>query len=906
LATKAELQSELDALIDAAPGTLDTLNEIAAALGDDPNFATTITNSVAGKAPLVHTHVIADVTGLDTALAGKQPVGSYSLVGHGHVISDVSGLQTALDGKQVAGSYAASVHSHVIADVTGLQTALDGKQASGSYVTTANFTWTNLSGKPTTFTPSAHSHVISDVTGLQSALDGKQASLGFTPYNASNPAGYITSSGSISGNAATASVAGTANRVGSFDGDRSAATKLPTSSGQSVRFDFCGAGSTGTGGNYAGVMTYAPWTGDTASTGDASYQLAFGSTAANGGGIPMLNIRKGIDSTWNSWYTLYHSGNFDPANYLPKTGGTINGTLAVNGNVELNDSAVVQRGTGGTSGVGCYYSFQDSTNVERGWVGFGRGTTTMDVVNNLGQLWLSGTTVLVNGRNVLSEIDNRLPLTGGNLTGALSINSGGVQTFAGGVKWDEGNVRSWSMFPTGGDILLNSGDGGGSFSANLSGGVRSPIFYDSNDTSRYIDPNSGGCALRTSGYWLADTTDWAGDINGKQQYHANSWYLSASNRWIFRASSGAEPFTVNQGGTAIATGDLRAPIIYDNNDTAYYVDPNGGSVLNTLTLGGRRTDNAVYYQGFTLDANTMDGNSTGFTYAINAPFVGPIVRLGDTNYSMQLNAPYGANGYGLAFRTRNGDAGVFNPWQYPAIYNQNGAGVGAVYGSIFYDSGNTAYYLDPAAGFVFKSGGSTFEGTDSGLFVTNAEGTGASVRCGAAYGRPGVYSNTSMHVQSENQIEFWTQNGQRGYFDNSANFFANASLRSPILYDSNNTAFYLDASSGGTSLNVAGSIVAGGNITAYSDVRLKENIQTISGALSKVQQLRGVTYTRNDLEDKERRYGGLIAQDVQKVLPEAVTDNGDKLAVDYNATIGLLVEAIKELRAEIETLKSKG
>ena len=83
---------------------------------------------------------------------------NYAAATHSHSISDVTGLQTALDGKQASGSYAASVHSHAISDVTGLQTALDGKQASGSYAA------------------ATHSHAISDVTGLQTALDGKAAS----------------------------------------------------------------------------------------------------------------------------------------------------------------------------------------------------------------------------------------------------------------------------------------------------------------------------------------------------------------------------------------------------------------------------------------------------------------------------------------------------------------------------------------------------------------------------------------------------------------------------------------------------------------------------------------------------------------------------------------------------------
>jgi hypothetical protein len=59
------------AIVDSAPGTLDTLNELAAALGDDANFATTVTNSIATKADASHTHVISDVTSLQTTLDAK-------------------------------------------------------------------------------------------------------------------------------------------------------------------------------------------------------------------------------------------------------------------------------------------------------------------------------------------------------------------------------------------------------------------------------------------------------------------------------------------------------------------------------------------------------------------------------------------------------------------------------------------------------------------------------------------------------------------------------------------------------------------------------------------------------------------------------------------------------------------
>lgn len=71
----------------------------------------------------------------------------------------------------------------------------------------------------------------------------------------------------------------------------------------------------------------------------------------------------------------------------------------------------------------------------------------------------------------------------------------------------------------------------------------------------------------------------------------------------------------------------------------------------------------MYYQGFTLDANTMDTNSTGFTYANNAPFYGPVARFSTGGgYDLWLGGSYiGGNSFFL--RTRNGDAGTFNDWR---------------------------------------------------------------------------------------------------------------------------------------------------------------------------------------------------------------------------------------------------
>jgi hypothetical protein len=131
--------------------------------------------------------------------------------------------------------------------------------------------------------------------------------------------------------------------------------------------------------------------------------------------------------------------------------------------------------------------------------------------------------------------------------------------------------------------------------------------------------------------------------------------------------------------------------------------------------------------------------------------------------------------------------------------------------------------------------------------------------------------------------------------------------------------------------HVSGEIVATGDVTGfYSDIRLKENINYLSGALDKVCALRGFTYTPNQraldegaINDSKQRVG-VSAQDVEKVLPEAVrmapfdldVDGGSKSGKDYKTVqyeklVPLLIEGMRdakklidELRAEIEELKN--
>ena len=107
-------------------------------------------------------------------------------------------------------------------------------------------------------------------------------------------------------------------------------------------------------------------------------------------------------------------------------------------------------------------------------------------------------------------------------------------------------------------------------------------------------------------------------------------------------------------------------------------------------------------------------------------------------------------------------------------------------------------------------------------------------------------------------------------------------------------------------LYVSGAIYATGNITAYSDRRSKENIITIDNALDKTLAMRGVYYNRRFGEDKSRQIG-VIAQEVNEICPELVTwaEDVDEYGVSYGNTVGLLIEAIKELKGQVDDLQAQ-
>ena len=139
--TEGDVDAKIASLVDSAPETLNTLNELAAALGDDPNFATTIAGQIGAKADKTELANYATTSALTSGLEGKADAV------HTHTVSQITDLNlgnyattTALT-EGLAGK-ANTEHTHEIADVDGLQTALNGKAATdhthSNYATTSS------------------------------------------------------------------------------------------------------------------------------------------------------------------------------------------------------------------------------------------------------------------------------------------------------------------------------------------------------------------------------------------------------------------------------------------------------------------------------------------------------------------------------------------------------------------------------------------------------------------------------------------------------------------------------------------------------------------------------------------------------------------------------------------------
>jgi hypothetical protein len=446
--------------------------------------------------------------------------------------------------------------------------------------------------------------------------------------------------------------------------------------------------------------------------------------------------------------------------------------------------------------------------------------------------------------------------------------------------WGGGNRTSdWGLYvAAAGSIKATLG--AGSITAwfeNIAfadGSFRSPIFYDSNNTAYYTDPTS---------------------VSRLNEVQSDRTY----------------GFT-----------DIRSPIYYDYNNTGYYIDAASTSVLNRISTV--RADNWLY-----LDNNY--GHSVVGVYASTR--LQGVWAMGDS-YKLAADGTSGGSLYGIAWSHPNAGGVAANLASHGMLILENGSFKGAwgggslrtpgdVRGTIFYDWDNTGYYCNPdgnsylysltlAGGAYFRP--STWIQMDGsyGIYWPNHYGVHFYPNASSTYTQ--LQIDGSKNSYSGMYISHSAVNGMMYDSGGNGGVYREANGRWYFYYLVGNTCMGINTSTTSSSygLYVSGGIYSTGNVVAYSDARRKANVVTVGGALDKVAQLRGVYYTRIPGEDDEktdpnRREIGVIAQEVNEILPEVVTYAADidEYGVQYGNFAGLFIEAIKELKSQVATLNAE-
>ena len=240
-------------------------------------------------------------------------------------------------------------------------------------------------------------------------------------------------------------------------------------------------------------------------------------------------------------------------------------------------------------------------------------------------------------------------------------------------------------------------------------------------------------------------------------------------------------------------------------------------------------------------------------------------------------------------------------------------GTGALDTDSIPEGSSNLYYTDARADVraTLRINAATTDNIDEGssnLYFTNArartEIEGADLDLGTnkiLYSN--VYNNLSdlPSAASYHGMFAHVHSTGRGYFAHASNWVPLANSSEITTYTAGNGLSLSGANEFSMSGSYTGSFTATGDVTAYSDKRLKRNIETITNAVDTVSKLRGVNYEKDG-----RNSTGVIAQEIEEVLPQVVHTDADGMkSVAYGNIVGILIEAIKEQQKEIEELKKK-
>ena len=232
-------------------------------------------------------------------------------------------------------------------------------------------------------------------------------------------------------------------------------------------------------------------------------------------------------------------------------------------------------------------------------------------------------------------------------------------------------------------------------------------------------------------------------------------------------------------------------------------------------------------------------------------------------------------------------------------------------GAVTLNHDNTARLATSSAGVAVTgtlsvSGTSAFTGkitSDNGIDIDNINIDGTTIALSSGDLTVDVAGDIILDAGGTN-VTLKDDGTTYGQLTNSSSDFIVQSIQSDkdLIFKGSDggstiTALTLDMSAAGAA-TFNDSITAGADITAFSDMRIKHDIETIEGALAKGSDMRGGYFKRNNGEAGT----GVIAQEIENILPEVVKD-GEYKSVAYGNMVGILIEAIKELKAEVEKLK---
>jgi len=343
--------------------------------------------------------------------------------------------------------------------------------------------------------------------------------------------------------------------------------------------------------------------------------------------------------------------------------------------------------------------------------------------------------------------------------------------------------------------------------------------------------------------------------------------------------------TINNGASAITTTgvgtfgslDIEGAIDVNGTTNLDIVDIDGAvDIATTLAVAGNTTVGGTLgvtgvLTGTSLDISgniDVDGTMEADAITLNGTAIGSIYSPIAGGTGILTTGALNSGSITSGFGTINNGAS--------AITTTGTITGGAINGTSFASTGNMTFQDSDKATFgagadlqIYHDGSNSYiQDTATGDLVLTSDGTGILLQK--------AVSETMGKFIIDGAVELYHNNAKK--FDTTA-----------------------------AGISVTGTITASGDITAFSDRRLKTDITNIDDALSKVMQMQGVNYKRNDIEDAPQSIG-VIAQDMEAILPEVIhtaDDERQTKSVDYGKITSVLIEAIKELKLEIDKLKKE-